>query len=88
MGRLPAAPPNVPFRAPDDPTPGSNRKLAWMLAGAVVVVGILLLTVFGGSDDETPVVPTPATDPMNATSELTTPSVSAPPTSSVLPSTP
>lgn len=49
--------------AQDEATTSSNRKLGWLLAGSLVLVGVLLFSVLGGSTEPPPpLVQTPASN--------------------------
>jgi hypothetical protein len=76
--------PALPTAAEEAATSRSNRRLGWILAGAVVVAGVLLFAVLGvGSTPSPPLVQPPASD-LDSAAALPS---ALPPTSSVTPST-
>lgn len=87
MPPLPPAPPmpKPPTPEEEEATARSNKRLTWILSGAVVLVGILLFSVLGSGSDSSavPVVQAPLDTAAAQASEL--PSTSAAPPSSSAP---
>ncbi|WP_028937674.1 hypothetical protein [Pseudonocardia spinosispora] len=90
MPPLPPAPamPKPPTPEEEEATARSNKRLTWVLSGAVVLVGILLFSVLGNGSDSSavPIVQAPLDTAASQASDLPTTSA-APPTTSALPTT-